>query len=234
MHRAGIRKERCIPWWTFPDLQPTKEARPRPNRRPSRNANRPSRRSTLSGSRADCPATATRFRSPAPRCRAWKTCVLGNIPGLPKVHIHNPVLAYEVGDELMQYWYDAEAGQARPLRARRRGLDSQRGDQAGGLLGGDGHRQADRPAHHDLRVDRPLGAEGLGGRRRRHLRDLRRHPRHGRQPDRLHGPGRLPGLGLALEGRRAHRQRAGLPGAAGQHDGDARSTCSTRPPGWRR
>ena len=25
--------------------------------------------------------------------------LLGNIPGLPKVHLHNPVLAYEVGDE---------------------------------------------------------------------------------------------------------------------------------------
>lgn len=36
--------------------------------------------------------------------------VLGAVPGLPKVHIHNPVLAYEVGDEFMQYWYDAEEG----------------------------------------------------------------------------------------------------------------------------
>ena len=25
--------------------------------------------------------------------------VLGAIPGLPKVHLHNPVLAYEVGDD---------------------------------------------------------------------------------------------------------------------------------------
>ena len=37
--------------------------------------------------------------------------VLGAIPGLPKVHLHNPVLAYENGDEFMQYWYQAERGE---------------------------------------------------------------------------------------------------------------------------
>lgn len=31
--------------------------------------------------------------------------LMGAIPGLPKVHLHNPVLAYEVGDEFMKYWY---------------------------------------------------------------------------------------------------------------------------------
>jgi hydrogenase small subunit len=37
--------------------------------------------------------------------------LMGAIPGLPKVHLHNPVLAYEVGDELMQYWWKAYRGQ---------------------------------------------------------------------------------------------------------------------------
>jgi len=41
--------------------------------------------------------------------------VLGNIPGLPKVHLHNPVLAYEVGSEFMQFWYDAERGKIDPF-----------------------------------------------------------------------------------------------------------------------
>src|SRR5215470_6209606 len=41
--------------------------------------------------------------------------VLGAIPGLPKVHVHNPVLAYEVGDDFMQYWYDAAAGKLDPF-----------------------------------------------------------------------------------------------------------------------
>src|SRR5882757_6591839 len=41
--------------------------------------------------------------------------VMGNIPGLPKVHLHNPVLAYENGDEFMQYWFKAAAGQLEPF-----------------------------------------------------------------------------------------------------------------------
>jgi hydrogenase small subunit len=34
--------------------------------------------------------------------------VMGAIPGLPKVHLHNPVLAYEVGDDFMKYWHLAD------------------------------------------------------------------------------------------------------------------------------
>lgn len=41
--------------------------------------------------------------------------VLGSIPGLPKVHIHNPVLSYEVGDDFMKYWYQAERGELEPF-----------------------------------------------------------------------------------------------------------------------
>lgn len=44
--------------------------------------------------------------------------LLGAIPGLPKVHLHNPVLAYEVGDDFMKYWYLAEQ--------RLNGMNSQR------------------------------------------------------------------------------------------------------------
>ena len=55
----------------------------------------------------------------------------------------------------------------------------------------------------------------------RNLRHLRRHSRDARQSDRRDGTGRLSGLELALQSRPADRQCAGLPGAAGQHDGDA-------------
>jgi hydrogenase small subunit len=41
--------------------------------------------------------------------------LLGAIPGLPKVHLHNPVLAYEVGDDFMKFWYEAEAGRLNPF-----------------------------------------------------------------------------------------------------------------------
>ena len=41
--------------------------------------------------------------------------VLGAIPGLPKVHLHNPVLAYEVGDDFMKYWFQAAEGKLEPF-----------------------------------------------------------------------------------------------------------------------
>jgi hydrogenase small subunit len=41
--------------------------------------------------------------------------LLGAIPGLPKVHLHNPVLAAEVGDGFMKYFYEAETGRLEPF-----------------------------------------------------------------------------------------------------------------------
>ena len=41
--------------------------------------------------------------------------LLGAIPGLPKVHLHNPVLAYEVGDDFMKYWHAAAEGRLDPF-----------------------------------------------------------------------------------------------------------------------
>ena len=34
--------------------------------------------------------------------------LLGAIPGLPKVHLHNPVLAYENGEDFLRFFYLAE------------------------------------------------------------------------------------------------------------------------------
>lgn len=41
--------------------------------------------------------------------------LLGAIPGLPKVHLHNPVLAYEVGSEFLDFYYKAERGELDPF-----------------------------------------------------------------------------------------------------------------------
>src|SRR5579862_8384257 len=41
--------------------------------------------------------------------------VLGAIPGLPKVHLHNPVLAYETGDDFLKFWHMATKGQLEPF-----------------------------------------------------------------------------------------------------------------------
>ncbi len=41
--------------------------------------------------------------------------LLGAIPGLPRVHLYNKVLAYEVGDEFMSFLYRAERGELEPF-----------------------------------------------------------------------------------------------------------------------
>jgi hydrogenase small subunit len=41
--------------------------------------------------------------------------LMGNIPGLPKVILHNKVLAYESGDEFMSAFYKAAAGELEPF-----------------------------------------------------------------------------------------------------------------------
>ena len=41
--------------------------------------------------------------------------LMGAIPGLPKVHLHNPVLAYEVGDDFLKYWHLAAEGKLDPF-----------------------------------------------------------------------------------------------------------------------
>ncbi len=41
--------------------------------------------------------------------------LMGAIPGLPKVHLHNPVLAPEVGDDFMKAFYQAEKGELDPF-----------------------------------------------------------------------------------------------------------------------
>src|SRR3979411_3528567 len=41
--------------------------------------------------------------------------LLGAIPGAPTVPLHNPVLAYEVGDDFMKFFYQAERGELEPF-----------------------------------------------------------------------------------------------------------------------
>ena len=150
--------------------------------------------------------------------------LLGAIPGLPKVNLHNKVLSPDAGRRGVP---DAvPGGRARrggaAVRARDRGLDPEREHQRRGLLDVVRQRRGDGRAADAELVDRPARAQGLGRGRDRHLRDLRRHPRDGRQPDRLHGPRRLPRLGLPLRRRAADRQRPRLPGPARELHGDAR------------
>src|SRR5436189_4785687 len=41
--------------------------------------------------------------------------ILGALPGIPRVRLHNPVLAYENGDDFLRALYDAAEGRLRPF-----------------------------------------------------------------------------------------------------------------------
>src|SRR5712672_582612 len=41
--------------------------------------------------------------------------LLGGIPGIPKVRLHNPFLSYENGEEFMEFFYRAAAGEIEPF-----------------------------------------------------------------------------------------------------------------------
>ncbi len=64
-----------------------------------------------------------------PRTRASRTSSRAIIPGMPRVVIHNQVLAYEVGAGVHPGLVRRRGGQARPVRADHRGLDREREDQ---------------------------------------------------------------------------------------------------------
>src|SRR2546426_309484 len=147
--------------------------------------------------------------------------VAGALPGVPRVILHNPVLAYENGDAFHAVDARRRRGKARPVHPRHRRIDPEREEQGRRILGGARHRCRDRPAHPDLRMDRSARAPRSCRDRRGHLRHVRRRPRDAGKSHRLHGAARLPGMVVPIRRGRADRMRARLSGAAGQLHGDA-------------
>ncbi len=144
-----------------------------------------------------------------------------SIPGMPKVIVHNPVLAYENGGEFIEWWFRAERGELDPFVLCVEGSIPNENLAGEGHFAAIGNDPVDGPADHDERVARPARAEGGGRRRDRHLRHLRRHPGDEEQPHGCDGGRRPSGLELEVGGGAAGRQHPGLPGAARQHDGGA-------------
>ena len=143
------------------------------------------------------------------------------IPGMPTHRRAQPGDRLRGGRRVRPGLVRRRGGQARPVRARDRGLARQREPQRRGSLDRLRGEPLERPADHDQRVARPARAQGRGRGGGRHLRHLRRHSGDEEQPDRRNGRAGLPGLELEVEGRSPGRVHPGLPGAAGQHDGDA-------------
>src|SRR3954454_15560579 len=163
--------------------------------------------------------------------------ITGAIPGMPKVVVHNQVLAYEYGADYVQAWFDAEQGKLDPFVLI---IEGSLGNEK---INGDGYwtgfgvnpstgqpittnEWVDRlppqaPPRGGRRVGRPARAEGRRSGRRRDVRNVRRHPGDEEQPDRRDGRARLPRLELEVEGRHPDREHPRLSRPAGQHDRDA-------------
>ena len=80
--------------------------------------------------------------------------LLGAIPGLPKVHLHNPVLAYEVGDDFLKPFYQAEEGKLGPfVLVVEKSIPNEKIHTDKNGYGCYGHRHDHRTADQDNRVD---------------------------------------------------------------------------------
>ena len=148
--------------------------------------------------------------------------LLGAIPGFPKVHLHNPVLAYEDGRRFSEILVSGRKGQARSICVGGGRLDPERKDKEGRILGALGtDPDTGQPITTNEWIDRlapkALAIVGCG-----HLRDLWRNSRHGREirPDAM---GLEDYLGRDWQSKAGlpDRECSGMPGAARQLHGDA-------------
>ena len=140
--------------------------------------------------------------------------ILGAIPGVPKVVLHNRVLAAEQGgEEFMSWLYKAERGELSPFLLVVEGSIPNEKIKREGYWTGIGNDPDGQPITLCEACAEGSRRGGCGD-----LCDIRRHSCDGRQPDRFDALGGLPWVGLAIIGRSAHRQCSRLPGAAGQHD----------------
>ena len=164
---------------------------------------------------------------------------LGALPGLPKIAVHWPLIDFECGpvggaDDFIEWFFKADRGELEPFVLVVEGSIPNEAIKNEGYWCGFGNNpDTDQPMTTSEWLDRlaPKAPGRAGG---GNLCLLRRHPRHGRQPDRGHGRARLPGLGLEVA-RPASRSSAcraarSTPTTCPRPS----STCSTRPPVRRR
>ena len=155
----------------------------------------------------------------------------GALPWTPKVKLHNPFLAPEVGDEFVRFFHRGAAGELDPFILVVEGSIPDETNKAEGYWATFGTDPGDRPADHDLRMDRPARAARRG----------RSSPPgtcaayggiHAMEGNPTGCMGLPDYLGWEWRSASGHSDRlhAGLSGAAGQHDRDA---ALPAPPGRR-
>ena len=164
---------------------------------------------------------------------------LGALPGLPKIAVHWPLIDFENGpvggaDDFIEWFFKADRGELDPFVLVVEGSIPNEAIKKEGYWCGFGNNpDTDQPMTTSEWLDR-LAPKALVVLAAGHVCLLRRHPRHGRQPDRSHGRARLPRMGLDVQGR-ASRSCACLVARPTRTTCPKRSsTCCTRPPARRR
>jgi hypothetical protein len=133
--------------------------------------------------------------------------ILGTFPWVPKMKLHNPFLAYENGDDFLRPFHLAAEGKLAPFILVVEGSIPDENNKKEGYWASLGT---------DEKTGQPiLGRDCVGN-----LCDLWRDSRYGGKSDRMHGSGRLSWLELEVGGANSDCLRAGMSGAARQHDGD--------------
>ena len=140
--------------------------------------------------------------------------ITGAIPGMPRVVVHNTVLAVEKGEEFMQAWYDAEDGKLDPF------VLVLEGSVPNEKINGDGYWAAmgvnpanGQPITTNEWIDRlaPKAAAVVAVGTCATYGGI---PAMKNNPTGAMGLCRLPRLELEVEGRHPDRQHPRLPGAA--------------------
>ena len=117
---------------------------------------------------------------------------LGALPGLPKVAVHWPLIDFECGpeqgaDTFIEWWHKADRGELEPFVLVVEGSIPNEAIKSEGYWCGFGNNpETGQPMSTSEWLDR-LAPKGDGHPGRGHLRHVRRHPRHGGQPDGRHG-----------------------------------------------
>ena len=165
--------------------------------------------------------------------------VLGALPGLPKIAVHWPLIDFECGpeqgaDNFIEWWHKADRGELEPFVLVVEGSIPNEAIKDEGYWCGFGNNPTTgQPMTTSEWLDR-LAPQGDRDRRRRHLRDLRRHPRDGRatRPAPWACPTTSAGTGSPRPGCRS----SACPAARSTPTTCPRrsSTCSTRWPARRR
>ena len=153
---------------------------------------------------------------------------------MPRVVVHNPVLAYENGDEFMQAWYDAEAGKLDPFVLVVEGsIPNEKINGEGHWAGMGVNPETGQPITTNEWIDRlaPKAAAVVAVGTCATYGGI---PAMKNNPTGAMGVPRLPRLELEVQGRPAGRQHPGLPGAARQHDRDADVPRLRASAAWRR